>query len=100
MRVLPQQTYSTMENLRKKAISLGATEFGRSNRKDKKYYVVYKGKKIHFGHTSYDDYTTHGDDKRRRNYLARARGIRSKHGELTYNNKNYANYWAIHINWK
>ena len=29
-----------MEGLEKKALDLGATEFGRSKRKDKKYYVV------------------------------------------------------------
>ena len=47
-------------------------EIERSNRKDKKYVAVFKdGTKIHFGATGYEDYTTHGDEKRKELYLAR-----------------------------
>ena len=35
---------------------------------NKKYKAVINGKKtIHFGHSSYDDFTTHNDPKRRDN---------------------------------
>ena len=36
-------------SIKNKAFRLGATEFGRSKTKDKKYYVVYRGKVINFG---------------------------------------------------
>ena len=32
-----------------KALSLGATEFGISSAKNKRFYVIYNGKKINFG---------------------------------------------------
>jgi len=39
---------------------------------NKKYKAVINGRKtIHFGHSSYDDFTTHNDPKRRDNYIAR-----------------------------
>ena len=88
-----------MEKIRAKAKSLGATEFSKSNRKNKKYYVVYNNKQIHFGHTSYGDYTTHKDPERKRRYLARAKKIKDGNGNLTYKNKNKANFWAIHLLW-
>ena len=88
-----------MEKLRSKALSLGATGFGKSTRTGKKYYVVYDGKTIHFGATGYDDYTTHRDPERRRRYLKRAKAIHNRQGELTYNNKHSANYWGINLLW-
>ena len=39
---------------------------------NKKYKAVINGKKtIHFWHSSYDNFTTHNDPKRRDNYIAR-----------------------------
>ena len=59
-----------------------------------------KGKKvIHFGHKDYQDFTQHKDEKRRKSYLARARGIRDKNGKLTHKDKNSKNYWAIKHLW-
>ena len=44
----------------------------KSDNKNKKYKAVIDGRKtIHFGHSSYDDFTTHNDSKRRDNYIAR-----------------------------
>ena len=88
-----------LDRLRKKALSLGATEFAESKVKNKKYYVVYNGKKINFGHSAYEDFTTHKDPERRKRYLARAKKITDKNGRLTWNNKNTANYWAISLLW-
>ena len=31
------------------------------------------GKKVHFGASGYEDYTTHGDEERKKSYLARHR---------------------------
>lgn len=86
-------------NLETRAFKLGATEFGKSNRKNKKYFVVFNGKKIHFGHTAYHDYTEHKDPERRKRYLARAKKIKDKQGNLTWKNKNTSNFWAINLLW-
>ena len=44
----------------------------KSERSDKRMKAVINGRKtIHFGHSSYDDFTTHNDSKRRDNYIAR-----------------------------
>ena len=72
----------------------------------KKKYSVYvksesgKPKLIHFGDTSYQDYTQHKDPERRKRYLKRAKGIRNKNGELTYKDKNTPNYWSVKYLWK
>jgi len=71
-----------------------------SKAKNKKYSVRIKTdegkiKLIHFGDSRYDDYHTHLDKKRQKSYLARAKGIKDKNGNLTYKNKNTPNYWAV-----
>ena len=88
-----------MDELRKKALSLGATDFGISKVKNKKYYVIYNGKKINFGHSAYEDFTTHKDPERRKRYLARAKKITDGDGKLTWKNKNKANFWSTHLTW-
>ena len=50
-------------------------EISKSSRKNKKYKAVIDGKnEVHFGHSSYQDFTTHKDPKRRENYIARHKG--------------------------
>ena len=85
--------------------------FKKSTRDGKKYMVVApNGKTIHFGDIKMEQYrdTTplklytylnHNDEKRRKSYLARAKGIKNKKGELTWKNKNSANYYSIHFLW-
>jgi hypothetical protein len=46
------------------------------------------------------DFTQHKDEKRRKSYLARARGITNKSGKKTANDKNSANYYSIKYLWK
>lgn len=58
-----------------------------------------KDKIIHFGNKNYEDYTQHKDEKRRKSYLARAKGIKNKKGELTWKDKNTRNYWSVHYLW-
>jgi len=64
-------------------------------------YVNKEGGKrlIHFGDSTMKDFTQHGSEKRKKNYLQRSGGIRNKQGKLTANDKNSANYWSRHINW-
>jgi len=59
-----------------------------------------KPKLIHFGDKRYQDFTQHKDQKRRKSYLARAKGIKDKEGRLTWKNKNTKNYWAVKVLWK
>jgi len=63
---------------------------------------------IHFGYRSMQHYhdkigrwkhLDHNDKERRKNYLARAKGIRDKYGNLTYKDKNHANFYAIRYLW-
>tara|TARA_B110000902_G_scaffold170237_1_gene193853 strand:+ start:1499 stop:1771 length:273 start_codon:yes stop_codon:yes gene_type:complete len=56
-------------------------------------------KLIHFGHSDYQDFTQHKDEKRRKNYLSRAKAIKNKEGELTWKDKNSKNYWSVHYLW-
>jgi hypothetical protein len=75
-----------------------------SNVKNKKFSVYVKGdngkkKLIHFGDSRFEDFTQHKDKKRQEYYLARTKGIRDKDGNLTYNNKNTANYWSRTYLW-
>jgi hypothetical protein len=83
-----------------------------SSAKDKKYsvYVMKDGKKtlIHFGDKNYMHFSDkignyseldHNDKDRQKSYLARAKGIKNKKGELTWKDKNSANYWAVRILW-
>lgn len=80
--------------------------FRNTGKGKKKFYVYVKSdnkkgyKKIGFGHKDYQDYTQHKDEKRRTSYLKRAKGIKDKNGNLTWKNKNTANYWAIRYLWK
>ena len=78
-----------------------------STRKNKKYMTTYKGKVIHFGDKRYQQYfdkigfyknLNHLDNERRKNYLTRAKGIKSK-GRLTYNDKTSPNYYSIKYLW-
>jgi hypothetical protein len=84
----------------------------KSKAKNKKYsvYVMKNGKKklINFGDTRYQhfkdkigDYSNldHNDKKRQKSYLLRAKGIRNKNGELTWKDKNSANYYAVKYLW-
>jgi len=72
----------------------------KSKRKGKKFAVKTKKGIIHFGDDRYFDYTQHKDEKRREAYCKRAKGIKNKKGELTYKDKDTANYWSYNYLWK
>ena len=86
-------------------------KFQKSTRKGKKYSVITpSGKKIHFGSSSMQQfrdstglgiysYKDHGDKERQKRYLARAKGIRDKNGNLTWKNKESPNYYSIRYLW-
>ena len=76
----------------------------RSEKKDKKFKVrIYipstqKDKIIHFGHTSYEDFTQHKDPSRKKNYLTRSAGIMSNRG-LTKDDYTSPNFWSRRFLW-
>ena len=89
-------------------------KFEESKRKNKKYRVTFEYKKdihtVDFGDKRYQQYKdstplklysslNHNDKNRRKNYLARSRGIKNKNGDLTKNNPLGANYWSIRYLW-
>ena len=73
--------------------------------KGKKYSVYVKGKNgnkklIHFGAKGMDDWRSGTATKeQRKSYLARAKGIKDKNGNLTWKDKNTSNYWSVHYLW-
>ena len=84
--------------------------FKKSTRSGKKYMVVVNGKTIHFGDIKMQQFkdTTglglyshldHLDETRRKSYLARAKGIKNKRGELTWKDVNSANYYSVKFLW-
>jgi hypothetical protein len=74
-----------------------------SNVKGRKYSVIVmkdgKRKKINFGDPNMQDFRQHGNEKRRKAYLARSAGIRNKEGKLTKNDKTSPNYWSRVYGW-
>ena len=93
-------TGKEFKKLTKKAKKLGAESLDYSTRKNNKYVATLtSGKKVHFGSSQHADYLIHKDQDRREKYLARAKKIKNKQGELTYTNPESANYWSINLLW-
>ena len=85
--------------VKEKALKLGASSVGISNLKNKKYYVIYKGKKIHFGAKGYSDYLEHGDMNRRNRYRIRHKAILKKDGTPAYKDKFSPSFWSYYVLW-
>ncbi len=82
-----------------RAYSLGASSFGRSKVKNKRYYVVYNGKIINFGQPGAHTYADGATMQKRDAYRARHRKIKLKDGSFAYKNKNQASFWAYRLLW-
>ena len=93
-------TGEEFKKLIKNAKKLGAESLDYSSRKNNKYMATLSsGKKVHFGSPKYEDFTIHKDEDRRKKYLARAKKIKNKKGELTYTNPESSNYWSVNLLW-
>jgi len=88
-----------MQQLKEKAISLGASDFGTSNRMNKKFYVIFNNKKINFGSKTGQSYIDHQDDKKRDAWYARHSKILNKDGQAVINQKSSASWWSARILW-
>jgi hypothetical protein len=66
----------------------------------KKYKAIWTDKqdiehKTQFGHRDYDDYLTHGDPVRRKNFKARFQKLFQKH----FSDPSKAIYWVYRVTW-
>tara|TARA_R110000851_G_scaffold300013_1_gene456048 strand:- start:1288 stop:1563 length:276 start_codon:yes stop_codon:yes gene_type:complete len=89
-------------------MKIGKYNYEKSTRKNKKLMTEVNGKMIHFGDSNMDHFldktgiwkkNNHGDDRRRKSYLSRSKGIKNKNGDLTWKNPEYPNYHSIKILW-
>ena len=88
------------QKLSKKAKKLGAESLDYSKRKNNKYVVKLPGgKNLPFGSSQYPDFLIHKDKERKEKYLSRAKKIKNKKGELTYENPESANFWSVNLLW-
>lgn len=88
-----------MNNLKQKALLLGADYFGYSSRKGKKYMVIYNDKKIHFGSEKGQTFNDHHDENKRRAWKARHEKILNKYGHPVYLIKDSPSWWSYNLLW-
>ena len=88
-----------MEQLKARALRYGATAFGLSTAKGKRFFVVYKGKRINFGSKIGKAFIDHRDNTIKRAWQARHSKIRLKDGRLAHKVKSSPAWWAYHLLW-
>ena len=90
------------------SVKIGKYIYEKSNMKNKKLMTKVNNKIIHFGDSRYQQFKDktgiyksldHGDKERRKKYLLRAKAIKNKKGDLTYQDPNSANYHAVRVLW-
>lgn len=88
----------TLKMLEKLAFHHGATEFGVSSTKTKRFYVVYRDKKINFGAKNGKTFIDHND-------LDIRRAWRKRHSKIligdrpAYKIKTSPEYWNWNLTW-
>jgi hypothetical protein len=89
-----------MEELRNKSIKLGATGFGSSDKPGKRFFVIYKDKRIEFGSNSRETFFDNPDrDKRKAWYARHSVKVDKRTGKKFVNEKTSGLYWASKILW-
>lgn len=88
-----------MDELKDKALRLGAEDFGISDRKDKRFYVIYNGKRINFGSPMGLSFYDHGDTNERTAWYARHSKIKLKDGSYAIKSKDSSSFWAAKLLW-
>lgn len=82
----------------------------KSTRENKKYMVLVGTKWVHFGDKRYEHYKDqtplkayenldHGDENRRRLYVARHTRKKDKNGKYFHKNKSSPEYWSLNYLW-
>ena len=67
----------------------------KSTNKNKKFDVFVDGKKISFGAAGYEDFTTHKNEARKQQYIAR----HAKREDWNKSGLKTAGYWSKHLLW-
>ena len=88
-----------MNDLQNMAIRYGAQDIGNSWRKNKRFYVLYDDKYIHFGSKKGKTFIDHNDDKKRKAWKARHKKIINKYGVPFYKIKTSPEFWSWHLLW-
>ena len=82
-----------------KAKNLGASAFGVSKAKGKRYYVIYNNKIINFGSNIGSTFIDHHDQKKRRAWQARHSKITNKQGKYVYKLPSSPAFWSWNLLW-
>ena len=82
------------DELRKKAKSLGVTQFGKSVVKGKRFYVIYNNKTINFGSDVGSTYYDHHNLAKKKAWYARHSKIRN-----CINLRSSPSYYSARILW-
>jgi hypothetical protein len=88
-----------MDKLYNKAIKLGASDFGESKNKNKRFYVIYDDKIINFGSKNGSTFYDHNNKKLKMNWFKRHSKIKNKLGDYVINNPDSASYWSANLLW-
>ena len=88
-----------IRDVEEKALDLGASEFGNSNRVNKRYYVIFDGKRINFGQPGAETYADGASEMKRSSYRARHKKILLKNGTPAYLDKSQPAYWSWNVLW-
>ena len=88
-----------MKDLKQEALKLGAKDFGHSWRSNKRFYVDFGGKIIHFGSKSNNTFIDHGNFKLRENWKKRHSKIKLKDGRFAFRVKESPEFWSYHLLW-
>ena len=89
-------------------VKVGKYDYKKSTINGKKLMVVVNNKTIHFGDSNMEQFKdktgiwsnkNHLDEKRRKSYLARSGGIKTKDGKLTKNDPSSPNYHSRRVLW-
>jgi hypothetical protein len=78
---------------------LGAQDFGISNKKNKRFYVLYNNIYIHFGSSVGNTYIDHKDKNKQKAWFARHSKIKNNKGQSVIKLKSSPLYWSANILW-
>jgi hypothetical protein len=68
----------------------------RSDRKNKKFVAIINEKeKVHFGGSGYADFTVHKDEKKRKHYIARHKGLKENWGVTGIKTAGFWSRWLL-----
>ena len=89
-----------MNELKQKALKLGATDFGSSDKSGKRFFVIYKDERIDFGSQSRNTFFDNPDRDKRKNWYARhSKNINKRTGKPFIQEKTSPLFWAAKILW-